>query len=179
MQSSARTCQNLARTNCRAGILGKSLDALDIRLLDCLQQDNLLTADALAERVGLSPSAIARRLRRLRKTGAIAADVAIVSDEAAGNPLFMLVQVQLERHALPDVAALRRRLAACANVQLLLDVSGTIDIVLLVVARDLDAFNAFADEMLASDRAVRRYETSLVKSRRKTSLAMPLAVLRG
>ena len=66
MQSSARTCQNLARTNCRAGILGKSLDALDIRLLDCLQQDNLLTADALAERVGLSPSAIARRLRRLR-----------------------------------------------------------------------------------------------------------------
>ena len=179
MQSSARTCQNLARTNCRAGILGKSLDALDIRLLDCLQQDNLLTADALAERVGLSPSAIARRLRRLRKTGAIAADVAIVSEEAAGNPLFMLVQVQLERHALPDVAALRRRLAACANVQLLLDVSGTIDIVLLVVARDLDAFNAFADEMLASDRAVRRYETSLVKSRRKTSLAMPLAVLRG
>ena len=179
MQSSARTCQNLARTNCRAGILGKSLDALDIRLLDCLQQDNLLTADAMAERVGLSPSAIARRLRRLRKTGAIAADVAIVSEEAAGTPLFMLVQVQLERHALPDVAALRRRLAACANVQLLLDVSGTIDIVLLVVARDLDAFNAFADEMLASDRAVRRYETSLVKSRRKTSLAMPLAVLRG
>ena len=179
MQSSARTCQNLARTNCRAGILGKSLDALDIRLLDCLQQDNLLTADAMAERVGLSPSAIARRLRRLRKTGAIAADVAVVSEEAAGNPVFMLVQVQLERHALPDVAALRRRLAACANVQLLLDVSGTIDIVLLVVARDLDAFNAFADEMLASDRAVRRYETSLVKSRRKTSLAMPLAVLRG
>ena len=179
MQSSARACQNLASANCRTGILGKSLDALDIRLLDCLQQDNLLTADALAERVGLSPSAIARRLRRLRKTGAIAADVAVVSEEAAGNPLFMLVQVQLERHALPDVAALRRRLAACANVQLLLDVSGTIDIVLLVVARDLDAFNAFADEMLASDRAVRRYETSLVKSRRKTSLAMPLAVLRG
>ena len=179
MQSSARACQNLASANCRSGILGKSLDALDIRLLDCLQQDNLLTADAMAERVGLSPSAIARRLRRLRKTGAIAADVAIVSEEAAGNPLFMLVQVQLERHALPDVAALRRRLAACANVQLLLDVSGTIDIVLLVVARDLDAFNAFADEMLASDRAVRRYETSLVTSRRKTSLAMPLAVLRG
>ena len=179
MQSSVRACQNLASPICRKSILGKSLDALDIRLLDCLQQDNLLTADAMAERVGLSPSAIARRLRRLRKTGAIAADVAVVSEEAAGNPLFMLVQVQLERHALPDVAALRRRLAACANVQLLLDVSGTIDIVLLVVARDLDAFNAFADEMLASDRSVRRYETSLVKSRRKTSLAIPLEVLRG
>jgi Lrp/AsnC family leucine-responsive transcriptional regulator len=155
-----------------------ALDALDIRLLDCLQQDNLLTADMLAERIGRSPSAIARRLRRLRRTGAIAADVAIVSEEAAGNPLFMLVQIQLERHALADVAALRRRLVACDNVQLLLDVAGTIDLILIVVARDLDAFNAFADEMLASDPSVRRYETSLIKHRRKVSLAMPLAELR-
>jgi Lrp/AsnC family leucine-responsive transcriptional regulator len=160
-------------------ILGKRLDSLDLRLLDCLQGNNQLTADQLAERVGRSPSAIARRLRRLRATKAIAAEVAIISEEAAGNPLSMLVQIQLERHALPDVAALRRRLAACENVQLLLDVSGTIDIVLLVVARDLDAFNDFADEMLASDRSVRRYETSLVKNRRKNSLAMPLAQLIG
>jgi DNA-binding Lrp family transcriptional regulator len=159
--------------------LGKALDALDLRLLDCLQVNNLLTADQLAERVGRSPSAIARRLRRLRQTRAIAADVSLVSEEAAGNPLSMLVQVQLERHALPEVAALRRRLVACDNVQLLLDVSGAVDLILLVVARDLDDFNAFADEMLASDRSVRRYETSLVKSRRKASLAMPLAALRG
>jgi DNA-binding Lrp family transcriptional regulator len=160
------------------GELIKALDSLDRKLLECLQRDALLTAARLAERVGLSSSAIARRLRRLRKTGAIAADVSVVSEEAAGNPLFMLVQVQLERHALPDVAALRRRLIACDNVQLLLDVSGTIDIVLLVVALDLEAFNAFADEMLASDRSVRRYETSLVKNRRKASLALPLAALR-
>jgi Lrp/AsnC family leucine-responsive transcriptional regulator len=163
----------------RGGGLRKGLDALDIRLLDCLQQDNLATADHLAEKIGRSPSAIARRLRRLRETRAIAADVAIVSEEAAGHPLSMLVQIQLERHALPDVAALRRRLVACENVQLLLDVSGAIDIVLLVVARDLDDFNAFADEMLASDRSVRRYETALVKNRRKNSLAMPLAQLLG
>ena len=115
----------------------------------------------------------------MRETKVISAEVVIVSEEAAGNPLSMLVQIQLERHALPEVAALRRRLAACENVQLLLDVSGTIDIVLLVVARDLDDFNAFADEMLASDRSVRRYETSLVKNRRKNSLAMPLAQLIG
>jgi DNA-binding Lrp family transcriptional regulator len=159
--------------------LGKGLDELDIRLLDRLQKDNLQTADELAERVGRSPSAIARRLRRLRKTGAVAADVAIVSEEAAGNPLFMLVQVQLERHALGEVTALRRRLIASDRVQLLLDVSGAVDLVLIVVARDLDDFNAFADAALASERSVRRYETSLIKHRFKTSLAMPLAELRG
>jgi Lrp/AsnC family leucine-responsive transcriptional regulator len=161
------------------GRLRKGLDALDIRLLDCLQLDNQLTADQLAERVGRSPSAIARRLRRLRKSRAIAAEVAILSEEAAGHPLSMLVQVQLERHALAEVNALQRRLAASDRVQLLLDVSGANDLVLIVVARDLDDFNAFADALLASDPSVRRYETSLIKARRKTSLAIPLAALRG
>ena len=46
--------------------MDKKLDQLDIKLLACLQADNQLTADMLAETVGLSPSAVARRLRQLR-----------------------------------------------------------------------------------------------------------------
>jgi hypothetical protein len=38
----------------------------------------------------------------------------------------------------------------------------------------MEAFNAFADEVLAGDPVVRRYETSFVKRRRKFSLALPL-----
>jgi biotin operon repressor len=55
--------------------LVQQLDKLDMQLLALVQQNNLLTADQLAERIGLSPSAIARRLRRLRASGAIIADV--------------------------------------------------------------------------------------------------------
>jgi DNA-binding Lrp family transcriptional regulator len=153
------------------------LDDLDIRLLGCLQEDNVQTADRLAERVGRSPSAVARRLRRLRSNGAIAADVAIVSQEAAGNPLFAAIQVQLERHAPREGDLLRRRLLASPNVQICLDISGAFDILLLVVAADMDCFNAFADAMLAEQPAVRRFETSFVKKRAKASLALPLEEL--
>src|SRR5437868_11296231 len=75
--------------------MGMRLDRLDRQLLACLQADNLQTADRLAEQVGRSPSAIARRLRRLRATGAVAADVALLSEEAAGNPLSAIVHPQL------------------------------------------------------------------------------------
>ncbi|HEX8527979.1 Lrp/AsnC family transcriptional regulator [Allosphingosinicella sp.] len=157
-----------------------SLDELDLRLLACLQEDNLQTADRLAEQVGRSPSAVARRVRRLRSSGAIAADVSILSEETAGQPLFALVQVQLERHAPQPADQLRRRLIASPNVQLCLDVSGTFDIVLLVVAPDMDAYNSFADAVLAEQPAVRRYETSFVKKRAKATLALPLeALMRG
>lgn len=155
-----------------------SLDKLDIRLLDCLQEDNLQTADQLAERVGRSPSAVARRLRRLRVLGAVAADVSLVSEAAAGHPLFAVVQVQLDRHSAQAADMLRRRLVASPHVQLCLDISGTFDILLLVVATDMDAYNLFADTLLAEQPGVRRFETSFVKKRAKATLALPLEELR-
>jgi Lrp/AsnC family leucine-responsive transcriptional regulator len=149
------------------------LDRLDRQLLACLQADNLQTADRLAEQVGRSPSAIARRLRRLRASGAVAADVALISEEAAGHPLSAIVHLQLERHAPHEGDALRRRLLASPNVQLCLDISGAFDILLLVVAADMEAYNDFAEAML--ERApVRRFETSFVKKRVKATLAVPL-----
>lgn len=155
------------------------LDRLDLRLLDCVQKDNLQTAEQLAERVGRSPSAVARRLRRLRVIGAVAADVSIVSETAAGDPLFAVVNVQLERHAPQAWDLLRRQLVASPNVQLCLDISGIFDFLLLVVAADMDAYNAFADNLLANQAAVRRFETSFVKKRAKATLALPLEELIG
>ena len=149
------------------------LDKLDRPLLVCLQADNLQTAERLAEQVGRSPSAIARRLRRLRATGVIAADVSLISEEAAGNPLSAVVQIQLERHAPHEVDAVRRRLAASPNVQLCLNLAGAFDILILVVARDMDAYNELAGRLLEQP-GVRRFETTFVKNRVKATLAVPL-----
>jgi Lrp/AsnC family transcriptional regulator, leucine-responsive regulatory protein len=151
-----------------------ALDRLDRQLLACLQQDNLQTADRLAEQVGRSPSAIARRLRRLRATGAIAADVSLVSEEAAGHPLSAAIHIQLERHAPQEGDRLRRRLVASPHVQLCLDISGAFDILLLVVAADMDDYNAFTDAFIEQHPAVRRFETYFVKKRVKATLAVPL-----
>src|SRR5688572_11893988 len=103
--------------------MGAARDALDLRILDLLQHNALLTADELAETLPLSPSAIARRVRRLRETGVIARDVAVLSD-AVGPFLSAFVHIQLDRHALAAVEALRRRLTSSPNVQLFMEISG-------------------------------------------------------
>ena len=53
-------------------------DSFDLKLLNAMQEDADRTAEQLAELVALSPSAIARRLRRLREMGAIARTVALL-----------------------------------------------------------------------------------------------------
>lgn len=152
----------------------RALDRLDMRLLALLQRNNLTTADQLADVVGRSSSAVARRLRRLREDGVVAADVAVVSDAAAGFPLSALVHVQLERHAPRESADVRRRWLASPHVQLCLDLAGSFDVALLVVAADMEAYNLFAAELLEHP-AVRRFETSFVKKRHKATLAFPIA----
>jgi Lrp/AsnC family transcriptional regulator, leucine-responsive regulatory protein len=151
----------------------RKLDAHDRAILALLQEDALRTADQLALDVPLSPSAIARRVRRMREQGVIVADRAVVS-EAIGPYLTALVDIQLARHGLAEVDGLVHRLAARPEVQMVMEIAGQVDLALVIAVRDMDAFNAFADEVLADDPVVRRYETRLVKRRRKFSTAWPI-----
>lgn len=153
-------------------------DDMDLRILALLQQDALMTADLLAERLPLSPSAIARRIRRMRGDGTIAADVSIVAEEI-GPFLSALVHVQFDRHSLDALQGLQRRVIASPHVQLVAEVTGSFDLVLVVSARDMDSFNALVDSLLGSDPVVRRYETSFFKRRRKFTPALPLHELLG
>lgn len=151
----------------------RALDGYDRALLALLQDDALRTAEDLARDVALSPSAIARRVRRLREEGVIVADRAVVTDRI-GPFLTALVDIQLARHGLADVDGLLQRLAGRPEVQAVMEVAGPMDIVLIVAVRDMDAFNLFADEELADHPVVGRYETRLVKRRRKFTAAWPI-----
>ena len=151
----------------------RKLDRFDVRLLNLLQADNLATAEALAREVALSPSAIARRIRGYREHELIAANAAILAAGLTADRLRALVQVQVHEHAeAKGIAALRARLAAAREVQLLLNVAGPVDLVVLVVTRDMREFNAFADAYFAEDPAVRRYETSIVRDEVKNRPAV-------
>jgi DNA-binding Lrp family transcriptional regulator len=152
------------------------MDAFDRALLNLLQQDGLATAEQLAAQVPLSPSAIARRVRRLRDDGVVTATRAVLSERQLGRRLRALVMVQLHDHA-PEagLAALRAQLQALAEVQLCLEISGPSDLVLLVSVADMPAFNNFADAHLAGNPVVRRYETAFVKKALKFTTAAPLA----
>ena len=150
-------------------------DNFDLKLLNAMQEDADRTAEQLAGIVALSPSAIARRLRRLREDGAIARTVALLSPGLVDQRLRALISVQLHDHApAAGLATLRERLQSLDEVQLCLEVSGSDDMVLLVACRDMPAFNAFADSELASSAVVRRYETSFVKKEIKNRPAIRL-----
>ncbi len=152
------------------------LDAFDIRLLDLLQGDALMTAEALSAQVPLSASAITRRVRRLRSDGWIERDVAIVARRLSDARLRALVHVQVHDHAEDQgLAALRAALVAEPAVQLLLDLGGADDLAVLISAADMTDFNALTQRLFEREPVVRRYETTFVKRVHKQSAAVVLA----
>jgi Lrp/AsnC family leucine-responsive transcriptional regulator len=92
------------------------LDEFDLKLLDAIQRNNRLTAAQLAERVCLSPSAVQRRLHRLRERKVIEAEVAIVSPEALGQSLTAIVEVTLDTDRPKVVEEFQRAIQAAPEV---------------------------------------------------------------
>ncbi len=140
------------------------LDRFDIALLNLVQSDDGRTAESLADEVALSPSAIARRLRRLRADGVIARTIALLSPRFTERRLRALVLIQLSEHAdLKGKNALEKRLIGSPAVQFCYEIAGPHDIVALFDCESMSAFNDAADELLVSSPTVRRYETHFVK----------------
>jgi Lrp/AsnC family leucine-responsive transcriptional regulator len=152
-----------------------SLDALDRRILDVLQSDNQITNLTLAERVGLSPPACLKRVRRLREEKVIVKDVALVDPDAVGQTIVAFVGVELDRQREDVLAAFERKIAAEPEVQQCYFVSGEIDYLLVVTCRDMEAYNVFARRVLANEHNIKRFRTSFNLTRVKYETKIPIA----
>lgn len=140
------------------------LDEFDRSLLNALQQDDSRTAEELSGQVALSPSAIARRLRRLRAEGWIARTIALLAPRLLQHRLRAMVLVQLNEHAdKRGKDLLLERLRGAAEVQFAYEISGTHDLLAMLDCTDMDRFVELAEALFAADSTVRRYETSFIK----------------
>jgi DNA-binding Lrp family transcriptional regulator len=154
-----------------------SLDKFDRRLLALVQHDATLSSEQLGAQLGLSASAVQRRLKRLRSTGVISATVAILEPNKIGSPPTFVVGVELERERPELLARLRAWMSAEEAVQQAYYVTGAADLLLFVVVPDIPAFDAFMARLMAENPNVRRFSTSVVLAAHKRQLNIPVQSL--
>lgn len=151
-----------------------ALDRFDRKLLALVQRDASLTSEVLAERVGLSPSAVQRRLKRLREDGVITALVATVDPEKLGRPALFVVGLEIERERPELLSRLRAWLADEDAVQEVFYVTGAWDFVLIVTARDVEAYDALMSRLMADNPNIRRFTTNVALGTYKRRLFVPV-----
>ena len=153
---------------------GSDLDRLDRRILAALQADGRLTNQALAEQVGLSPSACLARVRRLEREGVIAGYHARLDPWALGPSLILFVEVTLKRHRPDDQAAFAAALVELEEVVEASHVSGTYDYLLKVMVPDMPSWTRLAEALTARDLGVDRIVTHVLMKKTKIFLGYPV-----
>lgn len=152
------------------------LDRIDHQILALVQQDARRPAESIGDEIGLSASAVQRRLVRLRETKVIEAEIAVVDAKALARPLTMIVDVELERERPELLVSFKRWIWAEPAVQQAWYVTGDGDYVLVVTARDVEAYDSLMQRLVADNPNVRRFRTRVSLGTLKRGLAVPTDV---
>ena len=156
-----------------------TLDAIDIALLDNLQDDASISNQDLAARLHVSPPTCLRRVKRLRAAGVIERQIAILSSERLatllGHGLEAIVEISLDRQGAEELATFEARAVADDAVQQCYRVSPGPDFILNLRARDMPDYLAIAQRLLTSDANVRNVKAFFVVKRGKFKPRVPLA----
>ncbi|NIZ62010.1 AsnC family transcriptional regulator [Sedimentitalea sp. CY04] len=138
------------------------IDDRDRKILTLLQQDARMSNADLAEAVGMSASALWRRVRALEAAGVIERYGAIVNPSAMGLGFQAIVHVHLTRHDPDKLDEFISGIESSPLVQECYATTGQADYHLRVLAPDLDAYNRFLEQFLFRLSAVASAQTNLV-----------------
>ncbi len=138
------------------------LDDRDRRILTLLQRDSRVSNADLADAVGMSTSALWRRVRALEEAGIIERYGAVVNPVALGLGFEAIVHVHLTRHDPDKIVEFIRAIETCKEVQECFATTGQADYHLRVQCPDLAAYNVFLERFLFRLPAVASAQTNVV-----------------
>ncbi|MFD1253339.1 Leucine-responsive regulatory protein [Devosia equisanguinis] len=150
------------------------IDAVDRRILRALQEDGRLTIQALADKVGLSPSPCLRRLRQLERAGVLSGYSANIEQKAVGLPVSVFISIKLERQRADNLDAFGAAIARWPEVMECYLMTGQYDFLLRVVCADLEAYEHFLREKLTQLEGVASIESSFSLGAVKFSRVLPI-----
>ena len=150
-------------------------DDIDRKILTALQSDGRMTSQTLADRVGLSPSPCARRVRNLEASGVIKGYVAVVDQVAVGLPVSVFASIRLERQREDELDRFADAIAHWPEVVDCYLMTGQRDYLMRIVVEDVSSYERFLKNKLTRLDGVASIESSFALGQLKRSNALPIS----
>jgi Lrp/AsnC family transcriptional regulator, leucine-responsive regulatory protein len=125
-------------------------DKISQNILRELSREGRISNIDLAAKVGLSPSACLRRVQEMERRGIITGYRAILNPAAMGVGFIAYVTVGLSKHTKADQVGFEVAMAAAPEVRECHNITGTVEYLLRIEARDLAAYKYFHTEVLGT-----------------------------
>ena len=151
------------------------LDRLDKRILREIQRDGTITNLELAERIGLSPSPCARRVKQLEDAGIILDRVTLLDPKKLDLELTALIQISMDRHTPDRFEKFEEQIRSYAEVAECLLITGqSADYQLKVVVPDMEYYQEFLLNKITRIEGVTDVHSSFMLREVQNTTALPL-----
>ena len=124
------------------------IDSIDQQILNIIQTDARISNVEIARQVGLAPSAVLERVRKLEERGVIRGYAAQVNAAALGLGVTAYVSVSIDGNQFGRVREIEAEIRAHPEILECQSVSGEDDYLLKVVARDLKSLSNYLTDRL-------------------------------
>jgi Lrp/AsnC family leucine-responsive transcriptional regulator len=135
-------------------------DAFDLKILRELALDARISLVSISERVGLSPTACARRIQQLEKVGIINGYSASIDAAQLGFEMCVIVHITLDRQSEEALTAFERAISGCPNVVSCFLLSGNNDYLVQIQARDLADYERIHKDQLSRMPGISKLQSS-------------------
>ena len=151
------------------------MDRLDKRILREIQRDGTITNLELAERIGLSPSPCARRVKQLEDAGIILGRVTLLDPKKLDLKLTALIQISMDRHTPDRFEKFEEQIRSYAEVTECLLITGqSADYQLKVVVPDMEYYQEFLLNKITRIEGVTDVHSSFMLREVQNTTALPL-----
>lgn len=152
------------------------LDRFDAKILNALQNDSRQSAGRIGQAVGLSQSAVSRRIQALVDGGVIENYLVVVSPRKVGFPVRVSLLCALDREGPETQARLLAALRSDVRVSRVSRVTtGDADVAFTVIAQDLQAYEQHITSYQAEFPTLRIVRRDMLGDELKQGLTVPVA----
>jgi Lrp/AsnC family leucine-responsive transcriptional regulator len=150
------------------------LDPFDRKIIASLQADARMPVAQVAEAAALSATPVSRRIKRLEDEGVIRGYAPVLDPRKLGFELDAYVLINLAAHSDENIAHFESEIAANPYVIACHAVTGDMDYLVHVIARDVEHLSQITLKALVRIPGVRDVKSIIVLETIKESRALPL-----
>ena len=144
------------------------LDQIDKKILSILSSNSKLGNKEIAAEIGLSITPTFERIKRLERHGVIKNYVAILDKKKIDKGLHVLCQVSLKAHNLDLLVGFEDKIVHLHEVNSCYHIAGNYDYLLSIEVKDMDEYQEFLKQKLASIPNIANVQSSFVMSTLKS-----------
>jgi len=155
------------------------LDKVDLKILREMQRDGSISNLELADKIGLSPSPCARRVKQLEESGIIVDRVTLLDPSKLDLKLTALIQIAMDRHTPDRFEEFERQVGSYPEVMECALITGqSADYLLKVIVPDMEYYQEFLLNKITRIKGVSDVHSSFIMRQVIQSTELPLDHLR-